>query len=160
MRETTDAAGSGHTVNWSMTIYSIDDSAGWPAAPSARTRYTVTGWHDAERDDVDPRDILRLIAANTAAAVLYVTVDGQPSLREYHATARGCRATYTVLSPEEPHEWLVFDLSAAHEHDIARFDAQIASLRWHRRGARAQLFERKASASASSRRARASRSSG
>ena len=145
-----------------MTIYSIDDSAGWPAAPSARTKYTVTEWRDAERDDVEPRDILRLIAAHTTAAVLYVVVDGQPALREYHSTARGYRATYTILSPEKPHEWLIFDLTTSRDHEVARFDAQLATLRWFRPRSveGAQLFDRKASASASSRRASASRSSG
>jgi hypothetical protein len=145
-----------------MTIYSIDDSAGWPAMPAARTMHSVTEWRDAESDDTAPRDVLRLIAAHTTAAVLYVVVDGQPALREYRSTEGDVHVTYTVLSPEDRHEWFVFEFRCESRHDVAGFDGRLSTLRWHRPQTpdRSQLFDRKASASASSRRASASRSSG
>lgn len=120
------------------------------------TDHTVLHWRDAERDPADPLGVLRLIAEHTAASVRISPLDGRPALREELATASGHTVTYSVSVPGEPHEWLVFSLGDADRDEVARFDAHMASLRWVGN----QLFDRNASASASRRRASASRSSG
>lgn len=115
--------------------------------------YTVSEWRDVERDEIAPSALLESLAANSAASVSFVDVDGQPALREEAveaadpeadplATHAARRVTYTVSAPEDSRAWIVFTFitlgdgapeGALADMLVELFDAQLTTLRWRER---------------------------
>jgi hypothetical protein len=112
--------------------------------------YTVSEWRDADRDEVEPSQLLDVLAANSIFATRLVDIDGQPALREEGveaadpvseplATHAGRRVSYTIAAPDDRRAWVVFTFSTLGDGNpegaladilVELFDAQLTTLRW------------------------------
>lgn len=138
--EQAQAAGAGLLA---LPVETVDGAA-IPAS------YTVSEWRDPDPDDVAPLDLLKAIAAASAARTKIVDVDGQPALREETvesadpeaeplATHAGRRVTYTVSAPDSQHSWVIFIFITLGDGNpdgpladllVELFDAHLTTLRW------------------------------
>jgi hypothetical protein len=112
--------------------------------------YTVSEWHDGQSLDVEPADVVELLADRSDVNASVVEVDGQPALREegvefpaadaHELAARPARrVTYTIADPVVPGTWVVVVFSTLGDGDpegdlaavlVELFDAHIGTLRW------------------------------
>jgi hypothetical protein len=111
--------------------------------------YTVSEWGDGQSLDVEPVDVVELLAERSDVTASVVEVDGQPALREEgvefpqadELVARPARrVTYTIADPAVPGTWVVVVFSTLGDGDpdgdlaavlVDLFDAHIGTLRWN-----------------------------
>ena len=138
--EQAQAAGAGLIA---LPVETVDGKA----VPAS---YTVSEWRDPDPEEVAPLDLLKSMAASSAAQSEIVEVDGQPALREETveaadpdadplATHAGRRVTYTVSAPDSRDAWVIFTFITLGDGNpdgqLARmlvelFDAHLTTLRW------------------------------
>lgn len=136
--------------------------AGLVCLPTSRTgdtavaaSYTVTEWVDPDPSEVDPQEVVTVLAERSDATATVTAVDGQPALREEdvvdaepgadplvegtRGAGRARRVVYTIADPAEALHWVVFTFSTLGDGDpdgpLARvlvelFDAHLGTLRW------------------------------
>ena len=144
MVEQAQAAGAGLIA---LPVETVDGAA----VPAS---YTVSEWRDPDPDNVAPLDLLKSIAAGSAARTEIVDVDGQPALREETvesadpeaeplATHPGRRVTYTVSAPDSQDSWVIFTFITLGDGNpegplanmlVELFDAHLTTLRWNVQG--------------------------